>query len=145
MAVACNARKASKVAGHSANWASPVYTPASYSTKSPLKSTFSDSTQAMVSPRVWPGPGCQISTTTPPKSIFKLPWRPGLPSPTIKVGQVRPGTLSAPRNKRGKRSISLFMSAAPRSTINSYVPWLAMMSLAPSALKALAPNTRTAW
>ena len=37
-----------------------VYTPASYSTKSPENSTFSSSTQAIVSPRVWPAPGCQI-------------------------------------------------------------------------------------
>ena len=34
------------------------------------------------------------------------------------VGQVRPGgTLSTPRNRRGKRPISLALSCSPRSTI----------------------------
>jgi len=35
------------------------------------------------------------------------------------VRPVRPGTDSAARNSRGKRSISLFMSASPRSAIRS--------------------------
>ena len=37
------------------------------------------------------------------------------------VGHVSPGTLSTARNSRGKRSISLCMSCAPRSTIRSNV------------------------
>ena len=42
------------------------------------------------------------------------------------VGHVRPGTDSTARNRRGKRSISLFMSASPRSTMRSQVSRLAM-------------------
>jgi hypothetical protein len=35
------------------------------------------------------------------------------------VGHVRPGTDSTAWKSRGKRSISLFMSCSPRSTIRS--------------------------
>ena len=61
------------------------------------------------------------------------------------VGWVRPGTVSTPANRRGKRSISDFMSASPRSTIISYVPRLAITCCAPSSKYADAPSTRTAW
>jgi hypothetical protein len=60
----------------------------------------------------------------------------------VSVGHVRPGIVSTARNRRGKRSISLFMSAAPRSTMRSRVSSLAITSL---ASYALAPSTRTAW
>ena len=42
------------------------------------------------------------------------------------VGQVKPGMDFSPRNRRGKRPISLFMSCLPRSRIRSSVVWLAM-------------------
>ncbi len=94
--------------------------PASYSTRSPENSTRCEGTQTMVSPAVWPGPAWMIFTSS-------LPIMSVISSLKASVGQVRPGIDLAPRNRRGKRPISLFMSCLPRSRIRSSVVWLAMI------------------
>ena len=69
-----------------------------------------------------------------------------LPSQTVirvsKVidGQVRPGTLSTARNRRGKRLTSLSKSSWPRSSISSWVASLAMISLGVEARGAHHPD-----
>ena len=78
-----------------------------------------------MSPLVWPRPSCISLTSSLPSQTVISPLK-------VSVGQVRPGIVSTARKRRGKRSISLFMSSAPRSTIRSRVSSLAMISLAPS-------------
>ena len=109
----------SSVAGQSVRYASPVYGVASNSTRSPENRMRSCGSQTTVSPFVCPRPSCMISTCSlPSHSVIRF-------SNTI-VGQVSPGTDSTARKSRGKRSISLFMSASPRSTMRSSVSRLAM-------------------
>ena len=94
------------------------------STVSPAKQTFSFGSHTTVSPAVWLRPMWMICTSRLPiQSVMRL-WK-------TRCGQVRPGMLSLPRNRRGKRPISLSMSCWPRSTIMSRVTSEAMIS-APS-------------
>jgi hypothetical protein len=63
-------------------------------------------------------------------------------SEKVRVGQVRPGTESAPSARRGIRANSLAQSSLPRSATSARVfSWATITS----ASNADAPSTRTAW
>jgi hypothetical protein len=107
-----NAAIASIVFGQSSKYASPAYGVAPNSTRSPASIVFSCGSHTTVSPFVWPRPSCiSLISSLPSHSVIS-------PLKVI-VGHVSPGTLSTDWNSRGKRPISLFMSASPRSTIRS--------------------------
>ena len=61
---------------------------------------------------------------------YALGRRTVIASRKVRVGQVSPGIESAPRNRRGKRAISLAMSCRPRSRIRPRVRSLAITSRA---------------
>src|SRR2546423_1291878 len=93
--------------------------PASYSTRSPKKSPLCEGPHTMVSPPVWPAPAWMIRTSSLPIMSVSSPRK-------ARVGQVSPGIVSAPRKRRGKRPISLFISASPLSRMRPSVASLAM-------------------
>ena len=63
-------------------------------------------------------------------------------SEKVSVGQVSPGTESAPSASRGIRANSLSQSCLPRSATSARVFSCATIT---SASNAEAPSTRTAW
>ena len=84
------------------------------STVSPANSTFSFGSHTTVSPAVWLRPTWITCASRSPSQIVMRLWK-------VWVGQVRPGIVSLPRNRRGKRPISLSMSCRPRSAISARV------------------------
>ena len=72
-----------------------MYGVAPNSTRSPANSTFSFGSQTIVSPLVWPRPGCRICTSQLPiHSVMRL-------SNTM-CGQVRPGIDSTAAEQPGE-------------------------------------------